>query len=189
MPNKLTPGKAARARHTRRHQSKSVNLSSLGWAKFIALFALLFLGSSMLNQVTRERTAPYFVGQLSARPAGALINLVTQGEQVKVTGNIIVGRARIIVGQGCDGMDGLLLVAAAMLAFPQTRRRTFIGLLLGISVLHTCNLVRIAALYHVLCYWPQHFKFAHELVGQTLIVLVGSCLFFVYTRSYPQIRQ
>ena len=145
--------------------------------RFVALFALVFLGGTRLHQLTLRRTAPFLVGTLTVRPSSALINLLTPSERTRAVGNLIEGGTTIQVAQGCDGIDSLLLLFAALVAFPLDWRRKLLGLSIGLPLLYACNQVRITSLYYVQRHSPRYFDFAHEWVGQTFIILIGCCFF------------
>lgn len=158
------------------------------WLKFVVFFGLTFLAASKVHQLTRERTAPVLVGLLSTRPSTALINLLTPSEHARAVKNLIQGSTTIQIGQGCDGMDGVLLLVAALLAFPAAWKRKAVGLAVGIPLLYAGNLGRIVSLYYVQGHAPEAFTFMHEYVGQTLIILIGFCFFIAWSGavSRPQ---
>ncbi|HEY5957743.1 MAG TPA: archaeosortase/exosortase family protein [Polyangiaceae bacterium] len=115
----------------------------------------------------------------NVRPSAALINFFTPSEHTRAVGALLKGRTTIRIGQGCDGLECQLLFISAVLAFPLTPSRRLIGLLIGVPLLQVCNLARITGLYYVHSQWPQYFKFVHEDIGQTFMILVG-CAFFIY---------
>lgn len=158
------------------------------WIRFICLFTGLFLIASKIHQVTRDRTAPTLIGALHVRPSTALISVLTPSEGVTSFKNLILGHTTIVVGQGCDGLDGLMLLISAILAFPVAWQRRLVGLLVGVPLLYSCNLMRITGLYYTRRYWPLHFRFVHEVVGQTFIVMVGCCFFLLWAGSSSRVH-
>ncbi len=153
------------------------------WLKFVVLFAVIFVAGTKAHEVTRARLAPFLVGTLTVKPSAAFINLVTPSEGTKAVGNLLKGQVTIRVGQGCDGIDGLLLLLAAVLAFPTTARAKFTALAAGVPLVYTCNLVRIVALYQVQRHAPLYFDLMHAYVGQTVIIIVGCGFFLFWMRS------
>jgi exosortase family protein XrtM len=153
------------------------------WLKFVVLFAIVFGAGTKAHEAMRARLAPFLVGTLTVRPSAALINLITPSEGTKAVGNLLKGQVTIRVGQGCDGIDCLLLLIAAVLAFPTTWRAKPMALAAGVPLIYTCNLVRIAALYHVQRHAPLYFDLMHAYVGQTVIIIVGCGFFLFWVRS------
>jgi exosortase family protein XrtM len=92
----------------------------------------------------------------------------------------------IQVGQGCEGIDCLLLLIAAVLAFPAPWKAKLGALGAGVPLIYLCNLARIAALYHVQRHAPAYFDLMHIYVGQTFIILVGSVFFLFWMRHLAQ---
>jgi exosortase family protein XrtM len=179
----MAQGVTTRRRRGKRRQSKNEKSTFHTWAKFLVVFALLFLVGSKFHQLTRERTATILVDALNAQPSAALINLVTPSEHARAIRNLIQGRTNILVGQGCDGLDCLLLLVSAMLAFPMVARKKAIGIAIGVPLLYGCNLLRITGLYYVQRHCPQYFQFMHVNVGQTFIIVVGCGFFLLFTGS------
>ncbi len=158
------------------------------WVRFVVVFAVVFVAGTKAHEATRARVAPFLVGTLTVRPSAALINLVTPSEETRAVGNTLRGRATIRVGQGCEGIDCLLLLIAAVLAFPAAWRAKLVALAVGVPLIYTCNLVRIAALYHVQRHAPLYFDFMHTCVGQTVIILVGCGFFLLWMRSLARTK-
>ncbi|MCP4714924.1 MAG: hypothetical protein GY868_07395 [Deltaproteobacteria bacterium] len=146
--------------------------------RFILFFALcqgICLGMN--------RLAPLAANRLQARAGVLLVNTITPGEQAWVREQVIhsAGHA-MAVNLGCDGMGPLMLVIAALLAFPLGRYERAFGILLSLPVVLGANLGRIVSLYYILKYRPQLFDTAHIFVGQTAIILIGLLYFLAWTR-------
>jgi exosortase family protein XrtM len=154
----------------------------------VILFAAIFLAGTKAHEVTRAYTAPFLVGALTVKPSAALINLLTPSESIQAVGNLLRGSVTIKVAQGCEGMDGLLMLIAAVLAFPASWKAKLAALGAGVPLIYLCNLGRIAALYHVQRHAPAHFELMHIYVGQTFIILVGAGFFLLWMRHLAQAR-
>ncbi|TPQ27009.1 exosortase family protein XrtM [Methylomonas koyamae] len=114
------------------------------------------------------------------RPDAALIDLLAPGERVAAVGNHLVSaRANLEVVRGCDGSGALFLVVSAMLAYPAELGRKLAGVLAAAVFMYLLNLLRIAAIYVVVAYYPAWFLPAHTYFAPTLIVVLG-CLFFAW---------
>jgi exosortase family protein XrtM len=136
--------------------------------------------------VTRAYTAPFLVDMLTVKPSAMLINLLTPSESVQTFGNLLKGNVTIRVKQGCEGLDCLLLLIAAVLAFPAGWKAKLVALGAGIPLVYVCNLVRIPGLYYVQRYAPAYFELMHVYVGQTFIILIGAGFFLFWVRRLVQ---
>lgn len=114
--------------------------------------------------------------RLQAHAAGQLIAVFDP--QVVVRGTLISGRFPVQVVKGCSSLDVQALFAAAVLAFPAPTIRKVFGLLFGMGLLTSLNLMRIAGLYFVGAHLSESFDTIHEEV-MPLLLLVGSCLAFL----------
>lgn len=146
--------------------------------RFIVLFALIFLAGLVLHGITRAKTAPILVEILSVKAAVALIDLLTPSERAMAIGDLIRGGATIKVAQGCDGIECLILLMAALLAFPTRWRSKVVGMAMGVLLVYGCNLARIVVLYYVERHAPAHFQLVHVYIAQTAIIVI-CCVFFV----------
>ena len=148
---------------------------------FLAIYSLLYLGYMKLpDSVLREVVYPLGIGQVCALS----INLVAPDEAVRVEGNLVgSSRAALEIVRGCDGIGTLLLVAAAVLAFPASAAKKAMGLMLGFVVVYVINIVRISGLYFVAAHRPDWFLPVHTYFAPTLIIVL-CCVFFVLWASH-----
>jgi exosortase family protein XrtM len=145
---------------------------------FFASFAAIFLALMTIHFFTRFHTAYFLITVLNADPSAHIINGLTPAEQAVVEGQVIrSGSFALTIARGCDGMDGILLVTAALLAFPMPWRRKLLGVGLGILLLYVANLIRIVSLYYIARYRPDWFDAAHIGVWQTLTIFIGVIYF------------
>jgi len=77
-------------------------------------------------------------------------------------------------------MEGIIILVAAILAFPAGIRSKIFGLLGGVFVLYILNLFRIAGLYYILRYKPVWFDLMHIYVGQTIIIFMAFIYFIAW---------
>ena len=155
--------------------------------RFFLLFVLFFFVGQGIHYTTRSYTAPVLVNFLNAGVASEIINAVTPGEKTRVEGNVIVsGTFQLNIAQGCEGIEGFLLIAAAILAFYMGTRQKLLGILTGFLVIYMANLLRIIALYYVLKYRPGLFDFMHIFVGQTFIIVIGLVFFVFWINAFAR---
>jgi exosortase family protein XrtM len=156
--------------------------------RFVVLFALIFLAGMALHRVTRAKTAPFLVDILDVKAAATLINVFTPSEGVVAKGDLIQGGVTIEVAQGCDGFECLMLLVAALIAFPAKWRSKLVGLALGVPLVYVCNLARIVVLYYVERHAPAHFQLVHVYVAQTALIVICCVFFLVWSAGRSQAR-
>ena len=151
----------------------------------LAVFAAVFTGAELLHYWMRSEIAPLLVGKLTVAPAGYLIARLSPGQTVHVLGNTITTAGmRFLIAQGCEGLESMLLVAAALLAMPLRAAPKLLGIIAGTLVLWATNQVRIIGLFFVQLHRPAWFDTAHILVGQTLVILVGVAFFVTFANAF-----
>jgi exosortase family protein XrtM len=107
-----------------------------------------------------------------------LINLIAPLEQVLAQQNhLLSAKTNLEIVRGCDGAGVLFLMVSAIAVFPSNWRQKLIGLLLGIGLIYSLNLVRISGLYFVIVYHPDWFLLIHSYLAPTLMIMVGCCYF------------
>lgn len=109
--------------------------------------------------------------------AGAILNAGGEGVLVKGTA-IISPRFSVNVNNGCNGIEAMLILLAAIVAFRAPMRARVVGLLLGAAIVQVLNQVRIITLYLVGAHEPQLFDLFHTAIWQ-VIVIGAAVVFFV----------
>lgn len=125
-----------------------------------------------------DRAVEPFTGWV-ARASGAALDLL--GQDVRMEGTVIRGeRFAVNIRNGCNGIETLLIFAAAVLAFPAPWRARLLGLAAGAVLIQLVNLLRVVALYLTGAYLPELFDASHTVVWQTLVVLFGVLLWVLW---------
>ena len=105
------------------------------------------------------------------------------GEPVAAEGTNIRSVAFAVdVKNGCNGVEAMLILLAAVLAFPASWRQRLYGLLAGIAVIQVLNLVRVVSLFWLGAHHREVFDMFHTAVWQTLLILVSVGLFVLWSR-------
>ncbi len=142
----------------------------------IVLFVLIWLAP-----VDRHVVAPFTRGL--AHVSAALLNLF--GERVRALGTVIQGSAFAVdIKGGCNGVEAMLLLAAAIAAFDAPWRARLLGLLAGSAALMAFNLVRIVSLYIIGERWRQLFETFHLAVWQTIMFAVAASIFALWSGRF-----
>lgn len=147
--------------------------------RFFFGFILLFILLQTLQYFTLSYTSPFLVDTMTIRASSALINIITPIEKTVVQGGIITGGATVVVMRGCEGVEGMLLLIAAICAYPARIPSKIYGIFGGILIIYAFNLFRIIGLYYTNRYRPDLFDMMHIYVGQTVIIII-SLIFFIF---------
>lgn len=92
----------------------------------------------------------------------------------------------LLVVRGCNGVEAVIILVSAMLAFPAPWKHRLIGIGLGFIAIQALNLVRIISLFY-LGQWNQTwFDWFHLYLWQALIVLDALVAFLIWLRYLPR---
>lgn len=151
---------------------------AVGFAlKFLLGFALLYF----VLEATRDTLAwRMLIEDATVRPAAALVNAFVPTEAVAAQGPALVSpRARLTVRGGCEGIEAMLLLAAAYLAAPLGWRVRLTGLAAGLGLIYALNQARLVALWFALRHDRELFSLLHGVIAPA--VLVGAaCAYFAW---------
>ena len=152
---------------------------------FFTTLVVLF-GLIALHQVNDSVIVPFTAW--IARVSGWLLNLL--GQEVSMAGTVIYSRAFAVdIKNGCNGVEAMLLVVAAIAAFPATWRSKVFGIVGGSLAVQALNFVRIVSLYLLGRYFPNVFQVFHTGVWQILIILAGVAIFLIWSLKFAQPRR
>jgi len=161
--------------------------SHKGEIRFVLYFILFFIALQIVHYSIRSYTSPLLVHTLNAGVSSRIINFITPGEKSFSRGGLIgSGTFTIRIAQGCEGIEGILLITAALCAFSMGMKQKIGGVLVGALILYVANLARIVALYYTLKYRPDMFDLAHVYIGQTFIVFVGILFFMAWITRFAR---
>jgi len=103
------------------------------------------------------------------------------GTQTRASGmTLISGPVSLSVKKGCNGVEALIILASAILAFPERWSRRLVGLLFGAIAIFGFNLLRLVNLLLVAVYFPAQLELFHIYIWQTLIVLIAFGVFLLW---------
>jgi len=158
--------------------------------RFFILF-LVFQGVLF----TAELTPPgqrYFVQPFTGMLASVSASLIElTGREIIATGVIIRDASTLFaveIAAGCNGVEAMILLIAAMLAFPSPWRYKLGGIVVGVIAIQALNLVRIVSLFFLGMWNETAFEWAHLYVWQALIMLDALAVFLLWIRALPRSR-
>jgi exosortase H (IPTLxxWG-CTERM-specific) len=120
----------------------------------------------------------------------ARIVLNAFGEGATVVGQTLRSpRFAVVIYNGCNGLEAMLIFVCGVLAFPSTWRRKLLGIALGFLAIQVVNIVRVVSLFYVGVLKPEWFSTAHVFVWQSVIILFGVLLWVLWVQRYAMARE
>ena len=87
------------------------------------------------------------------------------------------------VRDGCNGVNVVILLWAAILAYPAGWKWKAAGLAAGLGAIQILNLFRLISLYYLGQYNRPLFEFAHLYLWETLIIIDAIVVFGIWTKK------
>lgn len=158
--------------------------------RFMLLFAVI-LGALFVAELTRPveqhvilpftaaiaKVSVWLVGLFDA-------NVIAYGNELHSTRN---GFA-ISIERGCNGVEAVIILVSAMLAFPAPWKHRLAGIGIGFVAIQLLNLVRIISLFYLGQWNRIWFDWFHLYLWQALIVLDALVVFLIWLRYVPRER-
>jgi exosortase H (IPTLxxWG-CTERM-specific) len=150
--------------------------------KFFALVTVLYVAIS-LDPVDRTVIASFTHGVTIA--SAGLLQLF--GQPVEVFGTIMRDKTFAVdVKNGCNGIEALILLVAAIVAFGGSWKRRLAGVGLGFLVIEGVNLIRIASLFEIGKHNPAVFEQFHLVIWQSVIIVLSVVFFVLWSRRVAE---
>jgi exosortase/archaeosortase family protein len=143
---------------------------------FLALFAALDLAYLAFKEPWLK---PVAIDLLTVRPAAWLADAALAVPVHADRHLLIAGGWRISVLNGCEGVDAMLLLLAAIAVAPAGWRDKLWGAGLGLPLVYLANQARIVALVWARLDAPAAFAVGHGLLGP-LAVTTAAGLYFLW---------
>jgi exosortase H (IPTLxxWG-CTERM-specific) len=154
--------------------------------RFAALFVVILLALFAFELTP--------LGQLVVKPwtgfvadSSATLIRAFDGDAMS-QGNVLYSKSSgfgVAIEAGCNGVEALLVLAAAMLAFPASWRMKLLGLLAGAVAIQVLNVVRVISLYYLGQWNATAFEWAHLYAWQALIMLDALIVWLLWIRALP----
>jgi len=109
----------------------------------------------------------------SVQSHGIILQSVTNGTAVSIQ-------------PGCNGVEAMICLTAAIVAFPATWKSKAYGLFFGFIAIQALNIVRIISLFYLLQWDKEWFEWAHLYLWQALIILDALIVFIIWVRMLPE---
>jgi len=94
----------------------------------------------------------------------------------------------ISIERGCNGVEAVIILVSAMLAFPAPWKNRLAGIGIGFVAIQLLNLVRIISLFYLGQWNRTWFDWFHLYLWQALIMLDALVVFLLWLRWLPRPR-
>jgi exosortase H (IPTLxxWG-CTERM-specific) len=156
--------------------------------RFGAIFAAVLV-ALFVAELTPWGQA-YFVAPWTAGVASVCASIMSAFDPMVMASGDVIRSARtgfaIQILAGCNGVEAMIVLVAAIVAFPAPWKNRVVGAIAGIAAIQMLNLVRIASLYYLGQWSPGAFEWAHLYLWQPLIMLDALVVFLVWLRALPR---
>lgn len=158
--------------------------------KFSILFVVLLLSLftiEVLQPVQNHVILPFTSG--IANISVFIIELFDSGVESagKVIRDVESGFA-VSIEPGCNGVEALIILFAAIFAFPASIKHKLIGFGIGFVAIQALNLVRIISLFYLGQWNMTWFNWFHLYLWQALIILDALVVWLIWLRKLPPRR-
>jgi exosortase H (IPTLxxWG-CTERM-specific) len=150
---------------------------------FVVLLVSLFT-IEVLQPVQQHVILPFTSG--IAWVSVNLIELFDSGvaSAGKVIRDLETGFA-VSIEPGCNGVEALIILFAAIFAFPASLKNKLIGFAIGFVAIQGLNLVRIISLFYLGQWNMTWFEWFHLYLWQALIILDALVVWLIWLRRLP----
>jgi exosortase H (IPTLxxWG-CTERM-specific) len=150
--------------------------------RFLVTFVLVLAATFALLswKPVNDHVIEPFTGVIARASGVALRGL---GQPVVRTGTLLRSpRFGVNIRNGCNGVEAMVILLAAIVAFPASWRARLAGLAIGGAAIQVVNLVRVVALFLTGAYLPRFFDAAHTVVWQSLVILSAVVIWILWAR-------
>ena len=173
----VSPEKATPARLVRLLKSRRL------WLTAAALIAV----ACLWGWVAGSDAAMAVIQRTFAQTTSLVLNVFGSGTVAE--GNVVFSEDfGITVVTACTGIFATGLFLLAVVAFPATWISKLIGVSIGIAGLFVINVIRLASLYVVGIHWPSILDPVHQLVWQSLLIVLAIALWLLWASRASAIR-
>ena len=151
-------------------------------ARFFAALIVLYLVISA-PPVNEHAIVPLTRAIVSAT---ALLLRVLR-EPIAVAGTVIsTAHFALEVRNGCNAVEAMMILAAAVVAFPATLRSRLTGLVAASVAIQLVNLIRVTSLVWLGEHYRAAFDVVHVAVWQTLVIACAVAMFILWSWKFAE---
>jgi exosortase/archaeosortase family protein len=147
-------------------------------ALFVAVFAVLQLSWQGARGTRLEQVV---VHDLTVVPAVAVVNWITPRVDARALGfSLRAPGGGLNILNGCEGLEALFLLVAALSVAPLPWRSRLLGLILGAPFVFVLNQVRIVTLFYAALSSHTLFDSLHSIVTPIAVILAVAVYFYAW---------
>jgi len=152
--------------------------------RFVALYFLFLVLLFVLLYLPTSPVSLYF-NQIQSDLTLFLLDLFLKPGQLQGIDIIINPHYKIIINQACNGLIPFFFLAASILAYPATLLHKILWLFIGYIVYSLVNVARILMVVHFVESegGRGNFHWSHDMLGNTLLLVVGLGLFIAFIKT------
>ncbi len=152
--------------------------------RFIVVFLVLLGGLFTLEVL--QPVERWVIDPFTAGIAKVCVWLVSMFDSDAVCFGKVMQSTRngfaVSIERGCNGVEALIILFAALFAFPSTLRQKLIGFAFGFVAIQALNLVRIISLFYIGQYSHTWFEWFHLYLWQALIIIDALVVWLIWLR-------
>lgn len=154
--------------------------------RFLVRFALLI--AVLYTMIALEPVDRTVIAPLTRGVTAAAAWLLEAGEEpIARSGTVLsTGGFAADVKNGCNGVEAMLLLIAAILAFPAPWKAKLAGLIAGVVLIQAVNLIRVVSLVILGRDYPHLFETFHVTVWQVVIFFLTIGMFAIWSSHVAQ---
>ncbi|MCB1583388.1 MAG: exosortase H [Xanthomonadales bacterium] len=156
--------------------------------RFSVLFMALIIGLFLLEiyEPMRQAVILPFTSMIASFCSWVIqifdSNVIAQGDVIRDA----VTYQGIQIAPGCNGVEAMIILLAAVVAFPSPWLYKLKGLFYGFIAIQALNAVRIISLFYLLQWDKNWFDWFHLYLWQALIILDALVVWLIWLRYLPQ---
>ena len=157
--------------------------------RFVIVFGACFVVGFALLATPPLHAADERFSRILVRISGWLVMLC--GGHASVEDDVLrsAGGFGVAMKDGCNGINVMILLWSAMLAFPASWSSRGLGLLAGSLVLQVLNMIRFISLFYLGQYSMSWFDFAHGYLWESMLILDTMVLFGLWVGHASKSRR
>ncbi len=155
--------------------------------RFIAVFVILQVAWLAL----RDQAFGHIIrGDLTVKPAVMLINLMTPDIHANALGNQILAKGGgLVIKLGCEGVEAMFILIAAMLSGPLSRLVMLKGIVYGTLFIYVFNQARILTLFYTFRSDKSLFNVLHGTVAPLVLIALAALFFHWWLGRYRSLSK
>jgi exosortase family protein XrtM len=147
----------------------------------VVLFALLFILMQIIWQIIRDENIGHFIrATLTVKPVVVIINEISPQIGAIAKGNqILAPGGGLVIKIGCEGVEALFILIAALLTSQLKWRYKLHGIINGTILIYIFNQLRILILFYTFRTNKAMFELLHSSIAPLTLVSIA-CLYYYY---------